>query len=84
MPVLALRISSTASSGPRRRTSCGISDITYVATWSGFAYAALVTDVFFRRIVGWRVSNTLRTDLALEALEELLRSAPRGGVATTG
>jgi putative transposase len=46
-----------------------IADITYVATWSGFAYAAFVTDVFARRILGWRVSNTLRADLALDALE---------------
>jgi putative transposase len=46
-----------------------IADITYVATWSGFAYAAFVTDVFSRRIVGWRVANTLRADLALDALE---------------
>jgi putative transposase len=46
-----------------------VADITYVATWSGFAYAAFVTDVFSRRIVGWRVSSTLRADLALDALE---------------
>jgi putative transposase len=46
-----------------------IADITYVATWSGFAYAAFVTDVYARRIVGWRVSNTLRASLALDALE---------------
>jgi putative transposase len=46
-----------------------IADITYVATWSGFAYAAFVTDVFSRRIVGWRVANSLRADLALDALE---------------
>jgi putative transposase len=46
-----------------------IADITYVATWSGFAYAAFVIDVFARRIVGWRVSNTLRADLSLDALE---------------
>ena len=46
-----------------------IADITYVATWSGFAYTAFVTDVFSRRIVGWRVATTLRTDLALDALE---------------
>jgi putative transposase len=46
-----------------------IADITYVATWSGFAYTAFVTDVFSRRIVGWRVADTLRTDLALDALE---------------
>jgi len=46
-----------------------VADITYVATWSGFAYTALVTDVFSRRIVGWRVSKSLRSDLALDALE---------------
>ena len=40
-----------------------IADITYVATWSGFAYTAFVTDVYSRRIVGWRVATTLRTDL---------------------
>jgi putative transposase len=46
-----------------------VADITYVATWPGFAYVAFVTDVFSRMIVGWRVSNTLRSDLALDALE---------------
>jgi len=46
-----------------------IADITYVATWSGFAYGAFIIDVFSRRIVGWRVANTLRADLALDALE---------------
>ncbi len=52
-----------------RPNALWVADITYVATWSGFAYAALVTDVFSRRIVGWRVANTLRADLALDALE---------------
>jgi putative transposase len=46
-----------------------IADITYVATWSGFAYASFVIDVFSRRIVGWRVAKTLRASLALDALE---------------
>jgi putative transposase len=46
-----------------------VADITYVATWSGFAYAAFVVDVFSRRIVGWRVDSTLRASLALDALE---------------
>ena len=41
-------------------------------TWSGFAYAAFVVDAFSRFIVGWRVSNSLRTDLALDALEQAL------------
>ena len=46
-----------------------VGDITCVATWSGFAYAAFVIDVFSRRIVGWRVATTLRASLALDALE---------------
>jgi transposase InsO family protein len=49
-----------------------VSDRTYVATWRGFAYAAFVIDAFSRRIVGWRVSNSLRSDLALDALEQAL------------
>jgi len=47
-----------------------VADLTYVATWTGFAYVAFITDVFSRRIVGWRVSNSLRSDLALDALEQ--------------
>jgi putative transposase len=46
-----------------------VADITYVPTWSGFAYVAFVTDVFSRRILGWRVASTLRSSLALDALE---------------
>jgi hypothetical protein len=49
-----------------------VSDLTYVAAWSGFVYVAFVIDAFARRIVGWRVSNTLRSDLALDALEQAL------------
>ena len=52
--------------GPNR---LWVADLTYVATWSGFAYTALVIDVFSRRIVGWRVASHLRADLALDALE---------------
>lgn len=46
-----------------------VADITYVWTWAGFAYTALVTDVFSRCIVGWRVGVTLAATLALDALE---------------
>jgi len=49
-----------------------VADITYVATWSGFVYVAFVIDVFARRIVGWRVSRSLKTDLALDALEQAI------------
>jgi len=44
----------------------------YVATWSGFVYVALVIDVFARRIVGWRVSASMRTDFVLDALEQAI------------
>ena len=49
-----------------------VSDLTYVVTWRGFVYVAFVIDVFSRRIVGWRASSSLRSDLALDALEQAL------------
>jgi transposase InsO family protein len=51
-----------------------LADLTYVATWVGFVYVAFITDVFSRKIVGWRLSNSLRTDLALDALEQALHA----------
>lgn len=49
-----------------------VADLTYVVSWRGFVYVAFVVDVFSRRIVGWRVSTSLRSDLALDALEQAL------------
>jgi putative transposase len=49
-----------------------VADLTYVATWRGFVYVAFVIDVFARMIVGGRVSGSLRTDLALDALEQAI------------
>jgi transposase InsO family protein len=49
-----------------------VSDLTYVSTWVGFVYVAFVIDAFARRIVGWRVSSSLRSDLALDALEQAI------------
>ena len=49
-----------------------VSDFTYVSTWQGWLYVAFVIDVFARRIVGWRVSNSMRTDFVLDALEQAL------------
>jgi len=49
-----------------------VSDFTYVATWNGFVYVAFVIDVFARRIVGWRVSSSLRVDFVLDALEQAI------------
>ena len=53
-----------------------VADLTYIATWRGFVYVAFVIDVFSRRIVGWRVSSSLRSDLALDALEQALYERP--------
>jgi putative transposase len=46
-----------------------VTDITYIRTWAGWAYLALVIDVYSRRIVGWALTSHMRTELALEALE---------------
>ena len=58
-----------------------VSDFTYVATWRGFVYVAFVIDVFARRIVGWRVSSSLRTDFVLDALEQAIYERRDAGVA---
>ena len=49
-----------------------VADLTYVAAWCGFVYVAFVIDVYARRIVGWRASRSLRSDLALDALEQAI------------
>jgi putative transposase len=49
-----------------------VSDLTYVATWRGFIYVAFVIDAYSRRNVGWRVSSSLKSDLALDALEQAI------------
>ena len=56
-----------------------VADLTYVRTWSGFVYVAFITDVFSRRIVGWQASRSLKTDLALDALEQAIWSRQRDG-----
>ena len=45
-----------------------VADITYVPTWTGFLYLAVVLDVFSRRIVGWAMGSNLKTQLVLDAL----------------
>jgi putative transposase len=49
-----------------------VADLTYVRTWSGFVYVAFITAVYSRMIVGWQASTSLRTDLALDALEQAI------------
>ena len=46
-----------------------VTDLTYVATWSGMAYVCFIVDAFSRMIVGWRVAANMRTDMVLDALE---------------
>jgi transposase InsO family protein len=46
-----------------------VADATYIPTWAGFMYLAIVLDVYSRRIVGWALENHLRTDLMLNALD---------------
>ena len=59
-------------------------DFTYVPTWSGMAFTAFVTDVFSRRIVGWRTMDRMPTDLPLDALEMALWVRDRAGQDITG
>jgi putative transposase len=79
-------IPDTAAARPRdlvtrqfkavRPNQLWVADLTYVATGRGFVYVAFVIDVFSRRIVGWRASTSLRSDLALDALEQALYDRP--------
>jgi putative transposase len=60
-----------------------LADFTYVATWQGFVYVAFIIDAFARRIIGWRVSRSARTDFVLDALEQALydrRPIRQGGL----
>ena len=61
-----------------RPNALWVSDLSYVATGHGFSYVAFVIDAYARRIVGWRVSSSLSTDLALDALEQALYARLRG------
>ena len=62
----------TAASTRTARTVFGLPISPMFPPGRGFAYAALVIDAYSRFIVGWRVSNSLRTDLALDALEQAI------------
>lgn len=80
--VIRTTIADTAASCPLdhvnrqfkadRPNQLWVSDFTYVSTWQGWLYVAFVIDVFARRIVGWRVSSSMRTDFVLDALEQAL------------
>lgn len=57
-----------------------VADITYIPTWAGFVYLAVVLDVFSRRIVGWSMAGHLRAALVLEALDMAIRRRQPSGV----
>ncbi len=57
-----------------------VADITYVRTWAGYVYLAVVVDVWSRRVVGWSISNSLRTKIVLDALEMAIRQRQPTGV----
>lgn len=56
-----------------------VADLTYVRTWSGFVYVAFISDCFSRMIVGWQASRSLRSDLALDALEQAIWARSQAG-----
>ena len=68
-PLSGRRISSNRVFTADRPNALWVTDLTYVATWSGVAYVCFIVDAFSRRIVGWRVAAHMRTDMVLDALE---------------
>ena len=65
------------ASGPNR---LWVADLTYVKTHIGFVYVAFVVDVFSRFVVGWQVSTSLRSDLAIDALEMAIHARQAEGL----
>lgn len=57
-----------------------VADLTYVSTWSGFAYVAFVVDAYARRILGWRVASTMATCMVLDAIEQAIWIRQQEGV----
>ena len=63
-------IGDFTATGPNR---LWVADITYIPTWSGFLYLAIVLDAWSRRVVGWSMATHLRTEIVLEALNMALQ-----------
>ncbi len=57
-----------------------VADLTYIPTWSGFVYLAMVLDVFSRKVVGWAMDTHMRTELMLQALEMAVTQRQPSGV----
>jgi putative transposase len=75
---------STASSRRRHPNRLWVADLTYVRTFDGWGYAAFVIDVFSRMVVGWQISKSLRSDLAIDALEMAIWNRTRAGQVIDG
>ena len=60
-----------------------VSDLTYIRTDEGFLYAALITDVYSRKIVGAHIGDSLEAEGCLEALEQALKSLRKGSIPST-
>jgi transposase InsO family protein len=71
--------SAASSLAMRSSDALWVSDFTYVSTWRGFVYVAFVIDVYARRIVGWKVARSARTDFLPDALEQALHARRRAG-----
>ena len=61
-----------------------VADLTYVKTYAGWVYAAFIIDVFSRMVVGWQISESLRSDLAIDALEMAVWNRTRAGQVLDG
>jgi len=76
-PAAELMQRNCTEAGPNR---LWVADITYIATWAGFLYLAVVVDAWSRRVVGWAMATHLRADLVLDALEMAIRQRRPQGV----
>lgn len=66
--------------GPPAPNRLWVADLTYVSTWSGFAYVAFVIDAYARRILGWRVAATMATSMVLDAIEHAIWTRQQDGI----
>lgn len=73
LPVFRNLLQSMTVSGPNQ---AWVSDLTYVRTQEGFLYAALITDVYSRKIVDWHIGDSLEAEGCLAALAKALKELP--------
>ena len=76
--------SSSASSRAPAPNRLWVADLTYVKTHAGWVYVAFIIDVFARMVVGWQISESLRSDLAIDALEMAVWNRTRDGQVLDG